>query len=277
MRWVASTTNCVSCSSGRILISDDGLTWTEALDPGIRMISADCARGIALLGGDGGTVYRSVDDGDSWELISTGASSVIWNLAFTPNGAIAGDASGVLLRSDDDGSSWSATGDCGFVVDGMWAAGQRAAVGCNRTVLMSDDEGATWSTGGYGPGWDQIDRIAFTGDTMVVSNIGFGSGQVYWSGDFGVTWEATQVPNFGYAADAWARDGELVVVGDAGQILHSLDDDASWYRATRYSPAGVNARQTPFHFSLTRIREVGEDTLVAVGSEGMLFRLGPSP
>lgn len=108
------------------------------------------AGGVLLVAAEGGTVFRSVDGGSTWQVVRTPYKGSLWGgLALADGAILIYGMRGKLLRSDDAGRSWteipsgtdqSLTGAC------QSPAGTIVIVGLGGAVGVSDDGGRTFAT-----------------------------------------------------------------------------------------------------------------------------------
>jgi photosystem II stability/assembly factor-like uncharacterized protein len=175
--------------------TDGGVSWEEVEPPGLPHLdvhgfAADPSnpdRLYAAIAGEG--LYRSVDGGASYSLVSTEVGPAVFGLAVTPDGAIlAGDTQKGLFTSSDGGKSWKEVlkePALGIAVNPqrpeiVLAAGPPG-------IFRSRDEGATWErvlalAEGAGPlAWSPSEpETAFA--------VGFDR-TLYRTGDQGATWQ----------------------------------------------------------------------------------------
>ena len=154
-----SGTLLMGSSYGSVKISfDSGSTWSNI--GGASVSSVDC-RGVAgsddgtklFFGGDGTTVYRSIDSGATFSIVGTAPSGLRWDaLHCSANGQY------LLLGSSSSSSKY-----------------------------RSSDFGATWSQFTIsGSGNTEGVRVSSDGATMLVN-----AGPLYISRNYGVTWTST--------------------------------------------------------------------------------------
>lgn len=102
---------------------------------------------VLYLTAEQGTVYRSADDGQHWDVLPTGSKASMWRGVATADGAIVvGGLGGKLLRSVDGGVHWDVlvsptTGS----ITGLRADGQKiVASSLSGALLVSEDGGQRW-------------------------------------------------------------------------------------------------------------------------------------
>lgn len=178
--------------------ADGGKTWTDVRPDGLPSLDLhgfavdpkDPETLYAAVAGEG--LYRSTDEGQRFELLSSEVGGQVFGLAVVEGGSLlAGDLSKGLLRSDDGGKSWDVTeafGAAGLAIkpddpETVLAAGQG---GLTSGVLLSRDGGRTW---------DQVQTIAegagpvawSSSDPKLAYVVGFDR-RLYRSNDGGVSW-----------------------------------------------------------------------------------------
>lgn len=198
-----------------------------------------------IVGGNNGTLARSIDGGGTWESLPTLFSGgTVQCLTGESNGVwIAGGLNGALVRSTDNGDSWGAvtsglsTGDS-FVQIATDGAGRWVAVAL-YDVLLSDDDGATWSRvdGAATP----LRGVATNGAGVWIV-AGGPTNQMRRSTDGGVTWATVA---FGASrtsvAIATNKEGLWVATTVNSAIYRtftSTDDGATWSESS--SSTGFN-------------------------------------
>src|ERR671935_229329 len=89
----------------------DGNFWAQTNGPqgGDAMALATNSNGDVFVGTQGGGVFRSTDNGDSWTLVDTGLTNTyVAALTVSPSGDVyAGTWGGGVFRSTDDGDHWA--------------------------------------------------------------------------------------------------------------------------------------------------------------------------
>lgn len=134
---------------------DAGRTWTdlkvasgEEADRHLLHMFAT-ARGSLFIIGEGGTIFRSVNRGKSWEGTNTGGKGSLWyGVALSDGTLLACGMRGHLYRSSDDGKTWQAVDShTTQSLTGIAELGDGgvAVVGMGGTVLASNDHGKTFT------------------------------------------------------------------------------------------------------------------------------------
>lgn len=137
--------------------SDGGKSWTALHLPvaqgakrsDLNLLHLFPGAGNALyLTAEQGTLFRSRDSGQSWDLLATGSKASLWSgVAAGPSGTlIVAGLGGKLLRSSDEGASWQAVAlpTTGSITALQGSKGVITASSLEGKVLQSRDEGASW-------------------------------------------------------------------------------------------------------------------------------------
>jgi len=212
---------------------DGGQTWTTVHVGGPRMNSiAIAAGGTALATDDGGTFWRSTDGGLTWSGLSSGTTSAVDRVHFSPSGAaLAGKSFGAILRSVDDGLTWTQVSANTGYVEGFasFDGGVTTAVGGGATLLRSLDDGLTWTTSTTGNTNTLLGIAAVDPSTAVAVGL---NGAIRRTADAGDTWSDVASPTafglYGVAFGAGANSATGLAVGEQGSILRTVDGGRHW-------------------------------------------------
>ncbi len=183
-------------------------------------------------------VYRSLDNGDSWEEIAAGPS-MFTTIAVSPDGVVAVgniDYNGpFVMLSFDDGATWQ-TRYLGGYHEQMFLYFNSTEVlfmATENYLERSNDYGVAWidiSTGGYGQ--PSHDALAFGANDEIYYGMAWENG-MYRSTDTGNTWE--RVLNTGTGAIAVNSSNEVF----AGQYRSA--DGINWTVMQEFIHAEVEA------------------------------------
>lgn len=148
---------------------------------------ADASTGWAVCGGGG--VLRTVDGGESWELLAVlpGAPH-LYDLILRADGALLAVGEGAaLFLSTDGGANWSApahAAPAGLRDLAALPGGGLSAVGEQGALLLSSDGGFTWTASGP-PTADNLRQHCWTSDQDVFAVTDDGA---WRSDDAGASW-----------------------------------------------------------------------------------------
>ena len=223
--------------SGSIRLSTDGgVSWTRvyvALSTLYRVRFVDANVGVAV---GVNNIARTSNGGATWETVWYAPSeqaaygiqslhSVDWVDA---NTAIAIGYSRVW-RSTDRGATWSVYGSVDFVSMGagirflQFGSGGLGLAGGDYRLFRTTDAGLTWNEVALpsGPYMNGL-AVGSTGQDCVI----VGANGIHRSVDGGLTW--APVGSAGYLLGIAAHGSQMTAVGDAGLVMSSSDDGASW-------------------------------------------------
>jgi photosystem II stability/assembly factor-like uncharacterized protein len=230
--WVVADTrrNLVLAveARGALRISrDDGLSWQQRDVPVVLRAgelpfwqgSVLESRGVMLVAGEAGKAARSIDAGDTWQLVDTGtAENLYGSFADEPSGRmfLAGSR-GTLLRSDDSGASWNAVHSGSeqelrrFYRDPH--SGTVLCFGAHGELLRSQD-GGNWTR--VATGTDGVLRKAINEPGSNQLLLVGGQGTLLRSANSGRRWEKldTHTTRHFTSIAADKQTGDLVLVGE---------------------------------------------------------------
>lgn len=156
--WFADERNGYAMGAYGILLqtSDSGTTWhliSGRLDNPDNFHLYGIARSVSgalLVAGEAGTLFRSRDDGESWDRPTSPYQGSFFGIVAARDGSLlAFGLRGNVFRSTDDGDTWAAvdTSDQRTLLGGMTQAdGTIVLVGSAGAVLTSNDHGLNFKT-----------------------------------------------------------------------------------------------------------------------------------
>ncbi len=224
---------------------------------------------LVTSGATGSRILKTVDGGESWELVfqlavAPGTNKndvpVLYSVAF-PNkkqGWVVGDA-GRILHSEDGGKTWrrQESGTQDELVHVKFINDKRGwVVGAKGTILYTDDGGRTWERQTSGT-TQHLYHIETRGkeNAWIVGD----KGTILRSGNAGLSWERVAVDTTQNLLNvAFANDKQGWIIGWNGTILRSGDGGKNWIgqeSGTRNNLYGISA-------SKREVWVVGADGLV---------------
>lgn len=178
-----------------------------------------------------GVIYRSTDDGETWEVTAAGfTSSQCWAFGQNKDGSVlvAGEALfGRTYRSTDNGSNWTYTAPLSaisFAVD----SSNNIYCGTFDGLYKSTDDGLTWDPTGLTN--VPVNAILIDSSDGVICGTGYytnGQG-VFYSTDYGAMWT-----NIGLGGEiiyslAFTGYGSLLAGSDRNGVYETTDMGGSW-------------------------------------------------
>ncbi len=166
--FASSSVACVVGYGGIVRSTDAGDTWTRATlvpsgNPELYDVSFPVP-GIGIAVGAGGVIFRTTDEGASWQRVQSGLPYELHGVAMgdAQNGIAVGTDygggadKGVVLRTTDGGATWtpSTTPSSVTLYDVQWITStMQVMVGVappsgELTVFVTSDGGSTWETSG---------------------------------------------------------------------------------------------------------------------------------
>lgn len=222
---------------GAWLVGEDGVmenlqidgTLGEGYSLGVDhdLLSITC-RGpdTAFVAGEGGTVLRTFDGGETWDQLDLGTTATLRDVA-GPRGTtrlyIVGDDAAYLSR--DDGDSWWTIPSS----ERSWLS--VATAGDGARALMLDTAGDVWAyddvAGGFLPATSKagLRALAISPDGAHAAAVGDG-GALLVSDDAGATWTERATGTGAALHAAWVTEsGVVLAVGDDGVVVRAAGAD----------------------------------------------------
>jgi photosystem II stability/assembly factor-like uncharacterized protein len=193
--------------------------------------------GYIFAGTETDGVYRSTDNGNTWNQVNNGLTqNRIFYMTTSPNGNIFASVNGLVYKSSDNGEDWMPL-NLGTIISfvriiainsrGCVFAGGVSSTG-GGAICRSTDDGINWTT--VTQGNEQV-------YSMAVNSVGeiFAGGlgpQIIKSTDNGNSWNFLTNLNNGVAyyspLSLAIGSADIVYVGCPGGVFRSTDDGADW-------------------------------------------------
>lgn len=259
--------------AGHVLYSNDGgLTWTQtAASPfavgkhimGITRIntSKNAYRLIAWMEGVTATQGMSAysdDNGATWTTVNVGGATAGHGPVFGGgfygrdfNFLVMAGFGGYIYKSRDGGVSWTAV-DAGGVTTNPYQAIDfiddlnGVAVSSAGVVAVTRDGGNTWAAATVVTGAPGLQSVAIVSPYVIW--VGTSTGLLFYSNDFGVTWN----PRIGWTGSGVGSVRAIDFVNDyvgfmisntaspVGTVLRTIDGGYSWQTVTTPTNSGLN-------------------------------------
>jgi photosystem II stability/assembly factor-like uncharacterized protein len=268
--WCVTYTNgtfAAVTNQGNLLTSTDGLTWSsQAIDPGVWLVSITYGNGLWVVVGDQGTILES-SDLKTWTHSVSPTTNKLNGVLFVPvfpslpNGNLfiaVGDAGTIL--SSPDAQNWTSqpSGVTGFLHGITYNSFDGPIVICGQSgVLLSGAANGTVFQKINSPTTQNLEAVVDYSynwqyeqtpvQALVTVSVGANEAAVFHSvlvqfGEMGNEFFANGVtPGTTATLRGLAYgNGSLVAAGEQGTILTSSDDGATWtQRFSGNSPSTV--------------------------------------
>ena len=206
--------------------------------------------GILVAVGASGTIQTSLDQGATWTRHYNDVSNRAWFEGVAWNGSLF-VAVGNTIVTSPDGVTWTSrdTADAGYPLlrDILWTGTQFVAVGNthdsagNIALMLTSPDGVTWQRSDIGAVDYFVERIAWSGDRLVVTGNDYQTSTVILTSTDGVTWNHRSLNTLMVIENlVWGND-QFVAVGtnyedNQYSILTSVDG-ATWMPRRSDGPA----------------------------------------
>ena len=211
-------------SSGTIISSPDGITWTSRSSGTTDYLSGSAyGNSTFVVVGNNGTILTSSDDATSWTSRTSGTTEHLYRVTFGDSTFVAVGNNGTILSSSD-GITW--TSRTSGTSNILWAVKHVnktfLTVGDNGTILTSSDNGTSWTSRTTGTTKDLWEVTYGNNNFITVGD----NGTILSSSDNGSSWDnktsGTTNPLWGVTYG----NGIFVVVGPSGNIYTTSDGDS---------------------------------------------------
>lgn len=229
-----------SPASGFFVSTDNGMKWRSAGDPvnkGNVLLRDKSGRLYAY---NSGLVYRSTNDGASWEEKTAGIRCVSFNAFFScPNGTILASTTRGLMRSFDQGENWNTTNTLFTNPPTVFAQSTDGSLYSvtPKGVQKSTDSGLSWESPLYSS--TKVTSVAVSGTGILFVGQS-DSIRIFRSSDAGKTWEKRIIdPGLGYGriTSLMTEPPNYLHAVTSSGVFTSADNGSTW-STVRYKPTG---------------------------------------
>jgi photosystem II stability/assembly factor-like uncharacterized protein len=246
--------------------SDGGDTWTDVFNETDVSLNSICvsSSGTILATGREGNIFRSANEGSTWDERSRGDKGPVFSVHFVDscNGTAVtypDQYGGKIMNTSDGGTTWFTTNVSSqyilFVVR-FFNRYLGLAGGEYGRLFRTTDSGRTWTQPNTGMG--QIHGIAFQDSNNVL--IAGWDGIIKKSTDAGLNWIPLNSGTTNHLNRIIYTGAEtFMAIGYNGTILRSTDGGTSWSRIEE------------FNETLRDVCFINENTGFIIGDNGLLL------
>ncbi|MCK4672935.1 T9SS type A sorting domain-containing protein [candidate division WOR-3 bacterium] len=200
--------------------------------PLVRSIAADSATTI-FAGTRNGGVYRSTDNGDTWELLTPTTTWNAYSLAISTNNDVFCGTDYGIRKSTDMGNSWSLAGlpthrVRAIAIDPDGAIFIGTSFDSTSIVYRSTDNGTSWDS--ISPNWYNtwINDFAFNSSGDIFVALEWDIDDVFHSTDNGNSWTSTGFNRPTRTVMVDVNDNIFAGTQDFSGIHYSTDNGTTW-------------------------------------------------
>ncbi|WP_323789391.1 YCF48-related protein [Psychroserpens sp.] len=233
-----------------LVTSDAGLSWQVKQD-----ISSgndiEFYNSVGYIVGNYGYVLKSIDNGATWNQISTGFDQTIFNtISILDDNNIIISSSYSIVKSVDGGLTWESFDVPGAVVKTFFTSPLVGHAACGGgTMLKTIDGGVSWYTT---MSTNTIPSNFFT-VYFVNENVGFATRQHYEmfkTVDAGETWIEINIPSYEIASFQFIDDNIGFACGNDGVFIKTIDGGNTWsFSSFENSPVYDYSGLNGLHFT----------------------------
>ena len=241
--------------------TNNGNTWQQLSSP-IQNGNEVFITGNAILVAEDNFIWRSTDDGGSWDPVEQFALSGVHSFAQSGNRIYGAGISGLYL-STDSGAHWQFSVFNGGALS-LSSVGNTIYLGSGSRVSQSTDQGVTWHDASHNLGKGVIRALLYDG-TSVWAGTSEDTAAVYVTSNGGANWlpSASGLPVAPTIRALIAMKDLLFAGMEADGIYRSSDNGDTWVKVGLNNPDLANQLVVSFC--------IQEGTLFA-GSANGVFR-----
>jgi photosystem II stability/assembly factor-like uncharacterized protein len=237
---------CLAVSHTGLLFHGDTMnaTWsTSKINTSQNLLGLSCLEGqttnTCYIVGSGGTVWKSVDSGISWQANSTGRTTRFFDIDCATNSiCIAVGEDGSIIKTSNGGTNWqtlaSTTTQDLFVIE-CPSATQCIAVGNQGEVLYTNNGGQSWHSPTQPPSLSDYGELGGISCQSVSTCLIVGRdwppnrAALFRTMDGGANWIPGSIDlPYGLNDITCTPSGFCTAVGNMGIIVHSEDAGDTW-------------------------------------------------
>lgn len=216
-----------ACGDAGIVLKliNDSVYDSQVLNPLInfkKIYFTDENKGFLV--GTNGSLYKSINQGESWTLTDLGINEDILNIDFSNNGraAICG-ANGLIMISEDGGNSWSESPvlQSDEIRSIAFVNEQWLIAVASQFVLQSYDGGYTWMRAN-----GDLRSIDFPSDSVGYATAYYGA--AHRTKDGGNTWELMNINTLQYLNDINFLNVDTGYAVGGSEVFRTVDGGDTW-------------------------------------------------
>lgn len=208
--------------------------------------NSNCSNMFAVV--NGGSVYRSVNSGDSW--LSTSLPTSNWtsiSSSSVGDRVAVASSSGLIYLSDNYGATWT---NIEVHAHKKWRgismdnSGQYlTAIAYTDTNKNTEDTGGVYTTQDYGFTWTQTKlpldlswfSVDMSGNGSVIIAVAYGNG-IYLSSDYGTNWNIVESEHVLCTAVTIDDSGKHIAAVEYLGTIHTSDDSGTTWKTVDTLP-----------------------------------------
>jgi photosystem II stability/assembly factor-like uncharacterized protein len=132
-------------SGGRLLVSENGVDWTDRGGLRIADLAVDPSASERLLATSEQGVILSEDGGETFRVLAGAPRLLLIDFSADATSAVGVSPEGAVHASTDGGLTWAERGDVGGAPAALAVDGQEVYVAVNGAIVASTDGGGTFS------------------------------------------------------------------------------------------------------------------------------------